>query len=108
MGETAVGVALENAETGARVVWISCADVFGEETIAEFGQGSVPYLMTTVAWESKSFSSTLPAIAAKNMTDGVLSVSGSAFRAWTIIFVVVIPAGALLAGFAIRARRRAR
>ncbi len=108
VGETAVGVALENAETGTRVVWISCADVFGEEAIAEFGQGSVPYLMTTVAWESKSFSSTLPAIAAKDMTDGVLSVSGSAFRAWTIIFVVVIPAGALLAGFAIRARRRAR
>ena len=105
-GTFAVAMAAENEETGAKVVWINCGNVFLDEVNSGVSGGNAQLLGSIVNWMNGEANNTV--IDSKSMSAETLTVPGSMVMPLGLLFVVVLPLGCLLAGVVVSIQRRRR
>lgn len=107
VGAVAVGVAAENATTGARLFWLSSTDALSDELIKTKGaKACAPYYLTmAMVWQSDSYQSKLDAIEPVDLSQDSVLLDASAVIAWSAVLVLVIPLCVLIPGIVIKIRR---
>ncbi len=108
IGATAIAVAAQNSETGAKLTWFASADAFDDAIVEKNGGNSLYYLAMSIYWQSKSYTPVIGDIAAVDLTDGLLDVTDFSVILLSVILVILIPVAFLVAGLSIRARRKRR
>ncbi|MCD8343362.1 MAG: hypothetical protein LUC19_03120, partial [Oscillospiraceae bacterium] len=98
-GPFALGVAIEDSETGAEIVWVSCAHLID----VGYGGGEDVFI-NALGWMCEHTSSI--SIHSKSIGTDVLTISSSTASVLTAIIVAILPAGCLVLGLYTWARRR--
>ena len=105
-GSFAVGVAAENAATGARVVWVNCPNLLLSSINQQVSGGNAQLLGSAVNWLNGA--QTTAVINAKSMSAASLNVPVSAAVPLGVLFTLVLPIVCLIAGAVICVVRRRR
>ena len=105
-GSFAVGVAAENAATGARVVWVNCPNLLLNSINQQVSGGNAQLLGSAVNWLNGA--QTTAVINAKSMSAASLNVPVSAAVPLGVLFTLVLPIVCLIAGAVICVVRRRR
>jgi len=108
IGATAIAVAAQNSETGAKLTWFASAEAFEDALVEKNGGNSLYYMAMALYWQSKSYTPVVGDIASVDLTEGLLEVNDFSVILLGAIFVLLIPAACLAIGLSIRARRKRR
>ena len=104
----AVAVAAETAE-GARVAWFTGADSFlgnMEQTPTAEAINNALCVMLSSQWSTKQYQSSITPAAHKPYTAEWMTVSSGASGAWSVIFILLVPAAAVSFGIVTRYQRK--
>ena len=105
-GVQTVGVTAQKGET--KIVWLSCAQSMTEAVDTSYAQGGNT-LLARYAMNWLTGTDVTPVeISPTVINTEVLSVSYNAFIIWSVIMVLLIPAGAIAVGAVIRYTRKKR
>lgn len=108
IGATAIAVAAQNSETGAKLAWFASAEALDDALVEKNGGNSLYYLTMSMYWQSKSYTSTIGTINSIDLTSDVMEVTDFSALLLGAIFVIFLPVACLAAGLSIRARRKRR
>ena len=104
-GPFTLSVAVEDANSGGAVVWVTSGYLADSQTNSEVAGGNLDFFLNGLGWLCSGGESEL-SIHAKAMDYSYLSMSDSTASLLTVLVVLVIPALYLLTGILIRRRRR--
>ena len=105
-GVFSVAMLSENSEDGSAVLWLSTSAFLDEGTDTIVSGTDSDFMLNAISYLT-GYEAGIT-IHAKSLDSDTLLFSASAGRSVSILFLFVLPVGALAAGFAIWLRRRAR
>lgn len=105
-GNFDLAVAAEDENSGAKLVWINCGNIFLDEINSAVSGGNAQLLGSIVNWMNGEENNVV--IDAKSMSAETLTVPSGAVTPLGLLFVFIIPLGFLLAGVFITITRRRR
>lgn len=103
-GSFDLAVAAEDSDSGAKIVWINCGNVFLDEINSAVSGGNAQLLGSIANWMNGEENSVV--IDAKSMSAEMLSVPSGLVTPLGLLFVFIIPLGFLLAGVFVTIVRR--
>ena len=108
VGQTAVGVALENTVSGARLVWYSSAEAFDSQATSTYGANANYYLAMAASWAQPDYESPLSSIEPTSLDEPTLKLPTTMALPFGAITVLVLPLALIVTGVSIRVRRARR
>ena len=106
VGRFDLAVAAQDAATGARLVWVNCADFLQDEPNAAVSGGNAQLLGSIVNWMVGAQNNAV--VEAKSMNVTALQVPTTLILPLGLLFVLLLPLACLLAGVAVTVWRRRR
>ena len=106
-GSFALAVAIEDSNTNAEIVWISCGSITDANTNEQISGGNQDFFLNCLNWLSDQEESNL-SIHAKTLSTEFLTMSDSSASLYSILIVGVIPAASVIIGITVWLRRRKR
>lgn len=103
-GSFGLAVALEDANTGARAVWVSSAQLTDETVSATVSGGNLDFFMNSVGWMCQRQERI--SIRSKPLAEASLTINSSAASTMKLMMLAVIPLGYLAIGIVIFVRRK--
>ena len=105
-GSFDVAVAAENSYTGARVVWINCANLLLDNINSAVSGGNAQFLGSVMNWMNGEENAAV--IESKSMSADSLDVPAALIMPLGLIIVILLPLASLLVGVVISVVRRRR
>lgn len=105
-GSFDVAVAAENSGTGAKVVWVNCANIFLDNINAAVSGGNAQLMGSVMNWMNGQENATV--IESKSMSADSLNVPAALIMPLGLLIVIVLPLACLLVGVVISIVRRRR
>lgn len=105
-GSFDLAVAAEDSDTGAKLVWINCGNIFLDEINSAVSGGNAQLLGSIVNWMNGEDNAAV--IDGKSMSAETLTVPSVAVTPLGLLFIIVLPLCFLLAGVVITIVRRRR
>lgn len=105
-GSFDVAVAAENSDTGARVVWINCANLLLDNINSAVSGGNAQFLGSVMNWMNGEENAAV--IESKSMSTDSLDVPAALIMPLGLIIVILLPLASLLVGVVISVVRRRR
>lgn len=99
-----IAVAASNSTTGAKVVWVNCANLLDGEMNSLVSGGNAQLLTSAVNWMTGEG----VVIDSKSMSAETLMVPGRSIMLLGLLFTIVVPLAFIVAGIAITLVRRRR
>lgn len=106
VGPIDIGVAAENADTGARLVWINCGNVLLSDMNTAVSGGNAQLFGSVVNWLNGEENGVV--IDSKSMSGTTLTVPATTATALGLLFVIVLPLTCLIIGLVCWIVRRRR
>ena len=106
VGTFDVAVAAENSDTGAKVVWINCANVLLDDINTAVSGGNAQFLGSAVNWLNDAENTAV--IESKSMSVETLQVPAMLVLPLGLLFVILLPLVCLLVGAVVSVLRRRR